>query len=382
MGIRFMGMTLELIPINDPRRELPQFRAWRRLDWGTICLIQPTSRFVLPPPSSSALDMPGVWRGGQYVAAGEDYSLKRRRDRPYGRSWHRLCYCGPEAWETDSEMTGNEFEKISELVVPLGSVSFTRKFYNVCRDLFRNDQCTVFVLEEDQKPDCILSAASGREMRELTRHCANDYVDSGYRNDPTLAWMRSRRNTQFRPSIRSLSPREIPNADYRRRFYENAAVRQKLAAAQFSGGKLYYLNFYRNPDQEDYTSKDRTMLEGVSGLLCALIAKHHTMVEPSTMPLRPIKEMPDDFRSDLKDRVRCALFKEGVGLTPKEADICAAIALGQTAAGIGLEHGISVNTVATHRKRAYAKLGIGSQNELFARYYESITDQIRGHHLV
>jgi DNA-binding CsgD family transcriptional regulator len=219
-------------------------------------------------------------------------------------------------------------------------------------------------------------------MRELTRHCANDYVASGYRKDPILAWARSRGNTQFRPSVRSLSPCEIPNSDYRRRFYENAAVRQKLAVVQISGGKLYYLNLYRNPDQEDYSPKDRRMLEGVSGLLCALLAKHHTMVEPSTMPLCPNNEMSDDFRSDLKDRVRSALLKEGVGLTPKEADICASIALGQAAAGIGFEHGISVNTVATHRKRAYAKLGIGSQNELFARYYESITDQVGGHRLV
>ncbi|MCP5076431.1 MAG: helix-turn-helix transcriptional regulator [Rhodobacteraceae bacterium] len=279
-------------------------------------------------------------------------------------------------------MIRNEFEKISELVVRLGSVTFARKFYTVCRDLFRNDQCNVFVLEGDQRPDCILSTASGREMRELTRLCAHDYIASGYRNDPTLAWARSCGNTRFRPSIRSLSPREIPNTDYRRRFYDNASVRQKLAAVQFSGGKLYYLNFYRNPDQEDYTPEDRRMLEGVSGILCALLTKHHTMVEPSAMPLCPNYEMSDDFRSDFKDRVRCALLKEGVGLTPKEADICAAIALGQTATGIGLEHGISVNTVATHRKRAYAKLGIGSQNELFARYYESITDQIRGHCLV
>jgi DNA-binding CsgD family transcriptional regulator len=28
--------------------------------------------------------------------------------------------------------------------------------------------------------------------------------------------------------------------------------------------------------------------------------------------------------------------------------------------------------VATHRKRAYSKLGIGSQNELFARYFDSL----------
>jgi DNA-binding CsgD family transcriptional regulator len=32
--------------------------------------------------------------------------------------------------------------------------------------------------------------------------------------------------------------------------------------------------------------------------------------------------------------------------------------------GIGLDMGISINTVRTYRKRAYARLGICSQNEL------------------
>jgi DNA-binding CsgD family transcriptional regulator len=34
--------------------------------------------------------------------------------------------------------------------------------------------------------------------------------------------------------------------------------------------------------------------------------------------------------------------------------------------------GISVNTVTTHRKRAYAKLRVGSQNELFERYFTAV----------
>jgi len=66
------------------------------------------------------------------------------------------------------------------------------------------------------------------------------------------------------------------------------------------------------------------------------------------------------------------MLKLPCGLTQREADVCAAIALGYTTVGIGLNLGISVNTVATHRKRAYAKLGISCQNELFARYFDSL----------
>jgi len=70
--------------------------------------------------------------------------------------------------------------------------------------------------------------------------------------------------------------------------------------------------------------------------------------------------------------LRDSMLKLPCGLTQREADVCAAIALGYTTLGIGLNLGISVNTVATHRKRAYAKLGISCQNELFARYFDSL----------
>jgi DNA-binding CsgD family transcriptional regulator len=52
-------------------------------------------------------------------------------------------------------------------------------------------------------------------------------------------------------------------------------------------------------------------------------------------------------------------------LTRREAEVCTGIVLGYTILGLSMNLGISVNTVATHRKRAYAKLRISSQNELF-----------------
>ena len=51
-------------------------------------------------------------------------------------------------------------------------------------------------------------------------------------------------------------------------------------------------------------------------------------------------------------------------LSEREASVCTGIILGMTSEGIALDLGISVNTVRTYRKRAYARLMISSQNEL------------------
>ena len=56
-----------------------------------------------------------------------------------------------------------------------------------------------------------------------------------------------------------------------------------------------------------------------------------------------------------------------------EAEICAMIVIGHTTQGISLDLGISKNTVITHRRRAYDKLGISSQNELFGKCFDTLS---------
>lgn len=53
------------------------------------------------------------------------------------------------------------------------------------------------------------------------------------------------------------------------------------------------------------------------------------------------------------------------GLTGREIDVCARSLSGMTAEGIGLELEIKKSSVVTYRKRAYERLGISSQHELF-----------------
>ena len=53
-------------------------------------------------------------------------------------------------------------------------------------------------------------------------------------------------------------------------------------------------------------------------------------------------------------------------LTPRERDVCQRIVMGFNSEAIACELGVSLNTVLTYRRRAYERLGISAQNELFA----------------
>ena len=101
--------------------------------------------------------------------------------------------------------------------------------------------------------------------------------------------------------------------------------------------------------------------------------KNHTECRSFAAPAAPKHDRPRQLdREQLYRAVRDALFNSGHGLTPREAEVCASIVLGCTVLGTGQNLNISAHTVATHRKRAYSKLGISSQNELFACYFDAL----------
>ena len=53
-------------------------------------------------------------------------------------------------------------------------------------------------------------------------------------------------------------------------------------------------------------------------------------------------------------------------LTPREQDVCRRILAGYSSEAISQALGISLHSTLTYRKRAYERLGISSQSELFA----------------
>ena len=79
-------------------------------------------------------------------------------------------------------------------------------------------------------------------------------------------------------------------------------------------------------------------------------------VEPAA-PLAP-SERPADFEQ------RCRMLSETHGLTAREDEIFGLLAQGRNARFIQEKLVVSYNTVKTHVSHIYAKLGIGSQDDL------------------
>lgn len=268
--------------------------------------------------------------------------------------------------------------RIAEMVGGIGNNGFEQAFYGFCHDLLQVDQCTVFRFDRQGLPHCLIAEAENSQSRSLARQLACEYTEGAYRRDPNLALEQVGRPGEFPVLVRCVTPASIQDRGYRRRFYDEALVRQELAMIAPLEGETLYCSFYRSESRGDFAHEDSGQLQQVGAMLARLLGKHAEVMHLRNrdgLSLPTPAHLNPERRARMLDELRASLLKAPGGLTRREAEICASIALGYTTLGIGLNLGISVNTVATHRKRAYAKLGISSQNELFARYFDSLNLQ-------
>jgi DNA-binding NarL/FixJ family response regulator len=145
------------------------------------------------------------------------------------------------------------------------------------------------------------------------------------------------------------SASEIDHANYRTHCYTSAGLEDRISLSEARNGRTLRVNLYRYRGKA-FCSEDAARIFDSAKLLLALIRRHDQ--EASAPAL------------DSSDHCRMRLAAIAPSLPARELDVCTSIVNGVTSEGIALALNVSINTVFTYRKRAYARLGISSQNEL------------------
>jgi DNA-binding CsgD family transcriptional regulator len=157
-----------------------------------------------------------------------------------------------------------------------------------------------------------------------------------------------------RPIVLPAFARRMYGDKYRKIFFEDSGIVDKLATAIWVAKTCFYVNFYRTTSQGRFAGDEVERLRAVAPAVGAAVARHFQH-EPVS---------PDDPDRTLED-----LFASGAPfarLTGRERAVCLRIVSGFSSEAISADLGISLHSTLTYRKRAYGKLGISSQNELFA----------------
>lgn len=261
------------------------------------------------------------------------------------------------------------FEHVLALVDSAGGPGFESAYFAVFDDLLDLWSCTAFSFRRHAPPKCIVAAGPNRQSALRVRNNAKRYVERGYRDDPNLRFVQALDESGM--EIRSLADAEFHDDTYRSRYFNNASTRDKIFILSAEKDRIIYANFYRGFFQRDFDDEDKQVLRKYAKLCVSLLRLH---VRSSRHSSEEVFLDESQVKKSLRYRQVLDLLSK-YEVSPREAEVCAKIVVGGTTQGISTELGISKNTVITHRRRAYEKLGISNQNELFSKCFDVLSGE-------
>jgi DNA-binding CsgD family transcriptional regulator len=207
--------------------------------------------------------------------------------------------------------------------------------------------------------------AEGQGQHALgVRQVADDYAHEFFTRDENLVALRAELTGGRAIASRHVHRECISDAGYRERFYDSVDIEGKFSFLARANIGSVYVNLYRAPRQGAFRVDEVDVLRHSCTLFASALRKHLIMMPPYVEPR---------CKDSRLQRVHQLLgMGRGAQLTAREAEVCAHVVLGYSTTAIASLLGITEGTVATLRKRAYARIGIASQNELFALCLDNV----------
>ncbi|WP_407193360.1 helix-turn-helix transcriptional regulator [Bradyrhizobium sp. STM 3566] len=233
---------------------------------------------------------------------------------------------------------------VTSAVLAIGRPDFPKVLIDTLRRQAEVGHCMVFALSRAGAARCLLDAGNIPIGGDLGAAYAGQFHES----DPNREALFEAEGSA--PIVLPQFAPRMYGARYRKIFFQDSGIVDKCATAIWTGDTCFYVNFYRIAAQGRFSAAQRERLEAIAPAIAASVARHF---QEAATP----------------DQSLAALFATRPplsALTPREQDVCRRILAGFSSEAISQALRISLHSTLTYRKRAYERLGISSQNELFA----------------
>jgi len=236
---------------------------------------------------------------------------------------------------------------ITSAVLAIGRPDFPNVLIDKLRRQAGVGHCMVFALTRTGEASCLLDAGNIPIGGDLGAAYAGQFHES----DPNRDALFDGRERGASILLPAFAPR-MYGARYRKIFFKDSGIVDKFATAIWVDDTCFYVNFYRIAAQGRFSGAELDRLQGLAPTIGASVARHFQQGATSA---------PDQNLAAL-----FATHAPLADLTRREQEVCRRILLGLSSESISQELGISLHSTLTYRKRAYDRLGISSQNQLFA----------------
>jgi DNA-binding CsgD family transcriptional regulator len=177
------------------------------------------------------------------------------------------------------------------------------------------------------------------------------YMRGFYAGDPLRPYYHGSERSEH--LLFSVSANQVSDREVRERLYSSVGIVGKLSLVIRRHRDVLTLSVHRSQNIGCFNTRDVDIMRALSGVLAAMVERHVSLLEPQTLNNLPelsklIAEIPST-----------------APLSKQETAVCARIVAGHSTESIALNLAVSTHSIATYRRRAYAKLNVSSQNELF-----------------
>ncbi len=247
----------------------------------------------------------------------------------------------------------SETASFIEIVGAIGTGRFGQALMTVLADRTGADMCSAFALATGA-PEILVAESVQPDRSPFAWIASLRYAKRHWRNDrPTLYNLGRAHRTAL---LARRSAKAIDDIDYRRECYTAGDVGERLSVCR-AGDTAFILNAYRGADGARFSPEAASWIEAHGPLLIASLARHAALTANAT-------PSPDPAA------LARHLNRREPGLSPREAQVLARTALGETREATARALALSVTTVATYRQRAYSKLGVRDREGLRALVVE------------
>jgi DNA-binding CsgD family transcriptional regulator len=237
---------------------------------------------------------------------------------------------------------------ITPAVLAIGRPSFPQALITTLRRLAGVGHCMVFSFTRQAPVRCLLDIGNIPIGGDL----GIAYSEHFHAADPNRDAIFAGQGRDAPIVLPAFAPR-MYNGSYRKVFFDNSGIVDKFAASIWVDSACFYVNFYRIRSQGRFRPDEVLRLRRIAPTLSAAVARHFQ--EEGGPQHDPVEEIT----------TLIATKEPLASLTGREQEVCRGILSGLSSEAISAELGISLHSTLTYRKRAYEKLGISSQNELF-----------------
>ena len=250
-----------------------------------------------------------------------------------------------------------KFEQIGQMITAEGTPAFPSRLANFLRTLAPYDFTVIFGYRDAARPLDLFDDFPSRKRAVFV----TDYQAGPYLLDPFyLAATGLIVPGLFR--LRDIAPDRFYQGEYFRNYYVQTGLAEEIGFCVATGrGTVVVVSLMRA--QKAFSAKEFAAIQSAWPIVEAACKRHWSDLAGQF----DATGIGDAGASDGTIQRSFRRFGEGQ-LTPREREVVEHTLKGHSAEAIRLILGISSGTVRIHRRNIYAKLGISSQGELFARF--------------